>query len=178
MKDTVVARRYAKAFAEAFNEPSALKTVGEELKELAAVFGGSHLLRNVMLNPAMSMDIKKNVLEELLKKSGASKGTVSAMRLILDKERVAILGEIAEEFEKISFEVLGKARIGVTSAMELSGEEKELISAKLSEITGKEAVISMDVDSSLIGGIVAKIGSYVYDGSVKNQLKALRVGLR
>ena len=173
MRETAVARRYASAFAEAFSDD--LETVGSELAALADVFEDSRELKSVMLNPAIPGEVKKRVVDEALGKAGVHKSTSSAVRLVIEKGRFPLLKTIAGEFEKIAFETLGKVRIEITSAMELTEDERKEISEKLTRITGKKAVIDIKVDPSLIGGIVARIGSKVYDGSVRNQLKALRV---
>jgi len=93
------------------------------------------------------------------------------------KRRMGIIRFIAAEFERISFEVLGKVRAQVTSAVELTAVEVDSLRGSLSDFSGKEAVMEIKVDPSLIGGVVARIGSVVYDGSVANQLQSLRVRL-
>lgn len=178
MKETAVAKRYASAFVEVIKEPEALESTGRELGEIAKLFEESRILRNVILNPAIPAKVKQRVLDDVLEKSEVSDRTAGLVKLVLRKDRMNLLRDISEEFEKLSFQALGKVRVDVSSAMELTDDEREAVSKKLSAITGKEAVVSVSVDPSLIGGIVAKIGSYVYDGSVKNQLRALKVGLR
>jgi len=178
LKETAVARRYAKAFAEKYaKEPESLKTVLSELREFAEVFETSRQLRVVMLNPAISQPEKIAVLDGILGKMGASGKTREMVAHIIVKNRLALVGRMADEFEKISFEILGRVRVDVSTAAELSDKEKRDLVEKLSAITGKQAVTDITVDPSLIGGIVARVGSVMYDGSIKNQLKALRVGL-
>ncbi len=177
MKEKAVARRYARAFAEKFDEPKLLETISEELKSFAEVFDGARSLRTVMFHPAVGLEDKVGVLEGILRKLGASEQTSEVLIHLLEKGRLPIVRLVAEEFEKISFDMLDRVRVEVTTAAVISDSEKESLLKKLSAVSGKEAVINLKVDPSLIGGIVARIGSVIYDGSVKNQLKALRVGL-
>lgn len=177
MKESSTARRYAKAFTETFVEPSELEEVGRDLRAFADVFEESRQLRTVLLHPAVSLEEKRGVMQGVLEKLGAGMNARKLMDHVLDKDRLSLMPYIAEEYEKLSYEILGRVRVEVTSASPLSEDEVAGLSGKLSAIAGKEAVMDLNVDPSLIGGIVAKIGSVVYDGSVKNQLRALRVGV-
>lgn len=177
MKESSTARRYAKAFTGTFAEPSELEEVGRDLRGFADAFEESRQLRTVLLHPAVSLEEKRGVMQGVLEKLGAGMNARKLMDHVLDKDRLALTPYIAEEYEKLSYEILGKVRVEVTSASSLSEEEVAELSGKLSAMAGKEAVVDVNVDPSLIGGIVAKIGSVVYDGSVKNQLRALRVGV-
>ncbi|VAX21433.1 ATP synthase delta chain [hydrothermal vent metagenome] len=177
MKETAIASRYAKAFAESLGEGPLLDNIRKELDGVAEIFEENKQLRTIMLNPAIPLSVKKNVLEDIGAKIGVTQGTLKALLLVLTNGRINILKQIAEEFEKLVFETLGRVRVEVTSAMELSEDEMAALGEKLTALTGKKAVVDMKVDRSLIGGIVTKIGSSVSDGSVKNQLKTLQVGI-
>lgn len=176
MKDHLVARRYAVAFVDAVG-PGELEAAVEEIKALAAAFAESRPFRAVMANPAVPAEVKEKILGEILEKAGVSGKTASAAGIILANGRMALLPDIASQAEKISFDRLGKVMVEVTSALELGPSELGELERRLGEITGRKAVLEMRVDPSLIGGIVARIGSLVYDGSVRNQLRALKVGL-
>jgi len=177
LKQTAVARRYAKAFAESIGEPAALQTVLAELKEFSGVFERSKELRTVMLNPAVAQREKEGILDGLIEKMSVDGKTAGVLRHVLEKDRMGLVRLITDEFERFSFEIMGKVRVEVSTATELTQQEVAELAGKLSALSGKEAVISLKIDPSLIGGVVARIGSVVYDGSIKNQLKALRVGL-
>ncbi len=178
MKETAVARRYAKAFAEKYSkEPGSLETVLSELRGFAEVFETNRQLRVVMLNPAISQPEKISVLDGILEKMGAGGKAKEMLAHVIVKNRLALVERMADEFEKISFEILGRVRVDVSTAVELSDKEKQDLVEKLSAITSKQAVADITVDPSLIGGIIARVGSVMYDGSIKNQLKALRIGL-
>ena len=177
MKETVVARRYAKAFVEKFTDPGSLEAMGKDLIEFSAIFESERTLKMTMLNPAVPPEAKLAILEAVMKRMDLADPSRKALIHVLRKKRMGIIRFIASEFERISFGVLGKVRAQVTSAVELTADEADSLRKSLSEFFGKEAVMELKVDPSLIGGVVARIGSVVYDGSVANQLQSLRVRL-
>ena len=174
MKETIAARRYAKAMLEAFGKMEDLDRFSADFSALAKSFDESRDLTDVMQNPVFSDEEKMGILNDLLAKANAGDAISSSMRIILENRRFGSVVDIAEEFETLTFEALGKVRVEVASAEPLTEEEKSELTNKLSGLTGKKAVMSITQDKSLIGGIVARVGSKVYDGSVVNQLKALR----
>ncbi len=177
MKETAVAVRYAKAFIEVYKKSGDLDRISSEFSVMARLYSESHKLRNVIQNPAISLKVKEGILDDLAKKAGFDKDTSFALTFLLQNGRAQIINEVAEEFEKMVFAALGRVRVEVTSADELTDSDKQAIAEKIKENTGRDAVMDTQVDPSLIGGVITKIGSNVMDGSVKNQLKALRVGI-
>lgn len=177
MKETLAARRYARAMLEAVKEPSRLDAASLSLKDLAGLLDTSREFRVALENPAIPMETKKAVLDAVLEKLGMDKSAASMARLILENGRISLLPEVAREFDEMSNTALGRVRVGITSARALSADEEKSLKESLKRFTGKTAVITAKEDPSLIGGIVARIGGSVYDGSVKNQLKALKVSL-
>lgn len=177
MKDTAAARRYAKAFLDMFKSAGTLDKISAELRQMADAINKNADLRKLMMHPAVSPSIKKNILDQLMEKLGISGETTSALRLVLAKGRIGIVESIAVEFEKMSYEEMGLAKALVTSAMELDEDDRNRLAEKLTKLTGKKAILTVKVDPSLIGGIIAQIDSAVYDGSVRNQLEALKAAL-
>jgi len=177
LKETAVARRYAKAFTEKYRDPASLEAMSAQLKEFAEVFDREKVLRTVMLHPAVDVGEKQNALKQIVKTLGASDQTAKVLSHLLEKGRLPLVKLVSEEFEKISNDILGRVRVEVTAAAVVSDSDRKILADKLTVVSGKEAVIELKVDPSLVGGIVARIGSVVYDGSIKNQLKALRAGL-
>ena len=177
MKETAIARRYAKALLSKFADPKALESVGSDLNAFAAVFESERSLRMTMLNPSIPPAAKEAILGAIVEKMGLTDNAKKALSLVLLKGRLGLIRFIAAEFERLSFDALGKVRAQVSSAVELTPEEAASLKNSLTRYSGKEAVMEIKVDPSLIGGVVARIGSVVYDGSVANQLKAMRVRL-
>lgn len=177
MKEIPVARRYARALLGAVKEPSTLDAVAVSLKDLARLFDTSRELRIALENPAVPATAKKAVLEAVAAKMGMSEHAASMTRLVLENGRISLLSTIAQEFEDMVNTTLGRVKVSVTSARALSADEDKSLKESLKKFTGKTAVMTVSEDPSLIGGVVVRIGGAVYDGSVKNQLKALRVSL-
>ncbi len=174
MKETAVALRYAKALADCFDNET-LDKVSDELTEISTLVKDNRELRTVVLNPAIPLDAKQKTMGAIIKQANYKSETGDAVRTILGNGRIEIISVIAEEFEKLVFRALGKVRVKVTSAAKLSGDESGSLEGKLKSITGLDPVVDIDVDPSIIGGVVAQIGSVVYDGSIKSQLEALRI---
>lgn len=177
MKEIPVARRYARALLGAVKEPPTLDAVAVSLKDLARLFDTSRELRIALENPAVPATAKKAVLEAVAAKMGMSEHAASMTRLVLENGRISLLSTIAQEFEDMVNTTLGRVKVSVTSARALSADEDKSLKESLKKFTGKTAVMTVSEDQSLIGGVVVRIGGAVYDGSVKNQLKALRVSL-
>lgn len=175
MKETLVARRYARALVEALKDASRLDPVGANLREFGELFESNAELRVALENPAIPMQTKKAVLDAVLEKLKMDALAASMMRLTLENGRIGLLPLVAEEFEDMSNAALGRIKVGITSARPLSPEEENSMKGALKKFTGKTAVMTVKQDPSLIGGVVVRIGGSVYDGSVKNQLKALKV---
>lgn len=175
MKETLVARRYARGLAQALKETSRLEAVSAKLREFASLFETSREFRVALENPAIPMPAKKAVLDAVMEKLNMDAMAASMTRLALENGRIDILPLVAQEFEEMSNSALGRMKVEITSAHALSSDEEKSMKEALKKFTGKTAVMTVKKDPSLIGGVVVRIGGSVYDGSVKNQLKALRV---
>jgi F-type H+-transporting ATPase subunit delta len=175
LKETLVARRYARGLVQALKATSRLDAVSEKLREFAALFETSREFRVALENPAIPMQAKKAVLDAVLVKLNMDSLSSSMARLALENGRIYLLPLVAEEFEEMSNSALGRIKVEITSARALSSDEEKSLKESLKKFTGKTAVMTVKEDPSLIGGVVVRIGGSVYDGSVKNQLKALKV---
>lgn len=172
-----VAARYARALADLALAPASglepqavvrqMKAFEEELAHLAD-------LRNMLLSPAVQPPRKRAVVKRISEMLGVSRLVTNFLCLVIDRRRIAILPEIREAFQAILDERLGLAAAEVVSALELTGEQRDAIAAQLARMTGKDVRCSFSVDGALLGGAVARVGSTVYDGSVRGQLEGLR----
>jgi F-type H+-transporting ATPase subunit delta len=131
----------------------------------------------VLDNPAIPHKGKERVLEQLLAKMKPSKTTGNFLRVLLQNNRLGELIEINERFAAVLAERSGIVSAEVTSARELPQDEKTDFEKTLSQLTGKNMQITYSVDESLIGGAVTRIGSTVYDASVKTKLENLKAEL-
>jgi F-type H+-transporting ATPase subunit delta len=175
---TVVARRYAKALLETVAERNGnLDAIHGELKELATLIEESRDLRRLLYSPSVRMEIKMGIIEDILQRAGLSEVTQTFVKLLVERGRVRYLQAIADTFEELANERLGRVKVSVTTASPLEEDEIERLSSELSRTTGKKVIVETKVDPSLIGGMVVRVGDRVLDGSLKHQLDALRESL-
>jgi F-type H+-transporting ATPase subunit delta len=173
---SAVAARYANALADvvtASTSPLSPQQAVDELRTFEATLRGSTELQNALITPAVAGSRKKAVvarIADLLKLSPVSR---NFLFVLVDRRRIASLSEIIQDFEAVVDARLGFARAEVTSARELSEGQRGELNSKLERLTGKRIRMRFTVDQALIGGAVARIGSTVYDGSVRGQLASL-----
>ena len=135
-------------------------------------------LEQAICNPLYGASGRKNVLEAVIGKVGISKIVASFLLLLFDKGRFDFIGDINEFYQKLADELKGVLRASLVSASELSSETVEKIRTTLSKRTGKDIILKVEQDPSLIGGIVSRIGDLVLDGSIKSQLLNMRESLK
>src|SRR5215471_12653899 len=170
-----VAGRYARAFAEVVVERKLdpEKAVAE-LTQMADLISSSHELNNVLLNPSVEHKQKINLLDAIIKKMGASKLLRNFIAVLIDYKRIGQIGEIKEQFRREMDARMGIADARVSSARELTAAEKKSLEQRLAAVTGKTIRATYSEDTGLLGGAVVRIGSTVYDGSVRGQLQRLK----
>lgn len=173
----VLARRYAKAVIDLAQEAGILREVGEDLDRIADLFHESEDLVNVFSDPTVASEAKERVLAEILEKGGVQDLTMKFIHVVLQKGRILGVGEIAGAYRDLMDQLENRIRAKVVTAGRLSDEEKDRIRDALSRISGKDVLLELEVDESLLGGAVAYMGSQVYDGSIKNQLTQIKDNL-
>lgn len=178
MKNLAVARRYAKALMLIGKEDGQAEQYREELGALAGLIGREDMLEQAICNPLHDAQDRRIVLQKVIEKLNLSKVMSSFLLLLFDKGRIGFLGAINEFYQKLADELKGIARASLVSATELSSEAVDKIKEALSKMTGNEIILDTKQDSSLIGGIVTKIGDLVLDGSIKTQLLNMSESLK
>jgi F-type H+-transporting ATPase subunit delta len=171
---TVVAHRYARALADVVASKGNYLPVLGELEDFAAAYRLSLELREVCETPAVSMAQKLKVLDALAAHLGSSQIALNFLRVVMSHYRMPILGEILQAFRNVAYSRLGIVQVKISSAASLSNEERELLQARFNELTRKRADLEFRLESGLIGGLVAQIGSTVYDGSIRGHLERIR----
>jgi F-type H+-transporting ATPase subunit delta len=174
MSIETVARRYGTALADVVLKTGEADVVRTELAMFGQLFAANEDLGNVLGNPAITHVSKENVLGELIKRSKPSSTTSNFLRLLLRNNRLGELVEINERFEAVLKERSGIVGAEVISARELPAAERTEFEKSLEKLTGKDMQIKFAVDPDIIGGVVTRIGSKVYDGSVRTKLDNLR----
>jgi F-type H+-transporting ATPase subunit delta len=168
-----IARRYAKALVQLGAEEGAVAGFHGELSGFDAVISAHGDLRAVFSDPAFGAEAKKNILQDLIGKLAVSKTVANFLLLLLDKNRLGLLGQITQSYGTLADELSGVVRPTLISALPLAEGQIAEIKGSLEKMTGKQVVLKMEVDPELIGGVVTKIGDQLFDGSVRTQLKRI-----
>lgn len=172
-----VAQRYAGALADVVIAQSEAEKVKKELAAFVALVEESADLRNLLVTPAVTPEQKHAVIEKLLARLGAGKTLKNFLFVLVDNRRAGLLAQIQPAFEEELLARQGIAEAQVTSARELTAAEKQELTVALAKLTGKRVEAKYALDTELIGGAVARIGSTIYDGSVREQLRRLQTKL-
>ncbi|MBU0673238.1 MAG: F0F1 ATP synthase subunit delta [Proteobacteria bacterium] len=178
MKNTVLAKRYAKALFAVGKEENALEEYSRSLTELAGLSVEIPELLDGLTNPQYPQDVREKVMVYLVGVIQAPQLMVNFLNLLVLKRRANVLSDIAEVFQQMVDAENNRCQGIVVSATELGAELNEKIKATLEKLTGKQVIMQNQVDPSIIGGIVAKVGDLVLDGSIKTQLTGLKESIK
>jgi F-type H+-transporting ATPase subunit delta len=177
MISSAVVNRYANALADVVLAPRAgvePAQVVEQLRSFDEAVASARDLRSVLTSPAIPVARKRAVIKDIAEKLGLATVVRNFVLVVSDHRRSDALGQIVEAFEESLDSRLGFVRAEVHSASELSREQQNELSAQLGHLAGAQVRMRFVVEPELIGGVTAKIGSKVYDGSVKGQLAEMR----
>jgi F-type H+-transporting ATPase subunit delta len=170
-----VASTYARAFADVVLSAhlDADRSIGE-LRTIASLLRESTDLRRVWENPAVPAEQKRRLLDVISERDGISRPVRNLVAVLIDHRRVHFLEPIVVQLEKELDARLGFAEAQITSARPLGDAEKREFEAQVGKLTGKKVRARYGQDASLLGGAVVRLGSTIYDGSVKGQLERLK----
>ena len=174
MSSETVARRYASALADVVSERNEAQLVQAELAAWAKMISENNALLEAFSNPTVAYEQKRNLLNELITRTKVRPTTTNFLRTLLKNQRLAELPQVNDKLAQILDERAGIVSAEIISARPVADNAKDLLEEKLREITGKKARLTFATDESLLGGIITRIGSTIYDGSVSNQLSRLR----
>ena len=170
-----VTNTYARAFAEAvFDGRLDPDKILREAQAVAALVAGNKELRAVWEAPSITAEQKRAVLDAIVVREGISKTVRNFVAVLIDHRRINFLGPIVKQFEQELNQRLGFAEAAIASAHELNPTDRQTIEFQLEKLTGKKVRARYSRDESLLGGAVVKIGSTIYDGSVKGQLERIK----
>jgi len=175
MTSRTAAARYARAVLDvASKEAVDLETVAREIDDFIAFLEGQPALDRVLRNPAVPAPRKRAAMVEITKLSGFSPIVSKLLILLADRDRIVLLPEVSATYHEMLADRHNVVRAEVTSSEPLSPERIDAIERRLAAVTGKRVSMTTKVEKDLIGGIVARVGSTVYDASVATQLKRIR----
>lgn len=177
MISSAVARRYAKALLAIGIDTNAVDQIGSELASLSKVFTEHKELTSVLQNPSYSHEKRRAVVVGLVQRLAPSKTLNNFLLLLTDRNRIAILKDVAAAYAVMVDEHAGRLRAEVSTAQPLDEAAVQRLKEALSKATGKDVIISQETDASLIAGTVSRMGSVIYDGSVRTRMEQLRNAL-
>jgi F-type H+-transporting ATPase subunit delta len=171
---SAIARRYAKALVQLGAESGSVGAFNAELARINSTLDANRNLAALFSNPAYGADDKREILRQVAAKLEISPLINNFLLLLLDRNRMTCLPQIVSSYAKLADELSGVVRPVVTSGMPLDVKQVADIKEALEKTTGKKVELTVQVDPSLIGGVVTKIGDRVFDGSVKTQLDRIQ----
>jgi F-type H+-transporting ATPase subunit delta len=169
-----LARRYARAVLEIGTANGNLDKIGADLRSLAKAMRESAELVTALTNPAIRRADRRRVIDGLLQRIGAEPHTKNLVYLLLDGERLGSLEAISREVDAMIEAKAGRMSAEITSARPLDATQLSQIITSLEKLSGKKVAVTRREDPDLLGGVVAKLGDTVYDGSLRTQLRTLR----
>lgn len=172
-----VARRYASALADVVIERREEREVQKEIELWASMIDSNPQLKEVFANPTVAYEQKRTVLEELISRTRVRETTASFLRVLLRNQRLAQLPEVTARFGQVLDERAGVVAAEITTARVIPEELKQSLHDALAAASGRTVRLTFATDEAIIGGLVARIGSTVFDGSVENNLARLADGL-
>ncbi len=170
----MVARRYAAALADVVLENGEAAEVQRELSDWEGLIQSNPQLQEVFRNPTVALDQKRAVLNKLIERTRPRQTTVNFLKVLLQNQRLTELSEINRKLIEILDERAGMVAATVTTARSISESSQQQLHVKLSSLTSKQVRLNFVTDPDLIGGLITRIGSTVYDGSVRNQLQQIK----
>ena len=174
MINQILAKRYAKALLTLGREDGNFEQYGEELNRFVTFWESETEFADAAANPLYAKEDRKTIVNAVVDKMELSPVFKSLLDLMIEKNRLAIMPEVGIFYQKLLDELNNISRAKVTSATPLSEEAMESIKTSLEKTTGSSIIVEAEVDPELIGGVVARVGDLVLDGSVRNQLTSIK----
>lgn len=177
MIDLTVARRYAKALLTLGQEDGKYKEYGEGISGFAHLLQREPELRDALLNPVFSREDRRKLLLRMIELLQMPPLVANLLQLMFDKLRLNALDGVAQSYQQLVDGAENVSRAKVKAAIPLEDATRKRLQQTMEKLTGTTVVMEVEEDPSIIGGIVARVGDLVLDGSVRTQLNSLRESL-
>ena len=178
MTNKSAALRYARALLDvAVKEKAALDQIADELEAFVDLFKQNPSLEKVMLNPAVPVPRKRAAMVELVDRAHLSSILSKLLVLLAERDRLVLLPDLLAAYRERLLDYQKVVRAEVTTATPIGPERAQAIEQGLARVTGRTVRLGTRVDPSIIGGVVARIGDTIYDGSVTRQLELMKKSL-
>jgi len=178
MSVTAISRRYAEALADVAFDRNLVEQAERDLGGFAQLVGANRELYDVFASPVVSQPDKRRVLDALIDRARPDRMVANLLRVMLDHYRLHHVEAVYEQFRRDVNERRGVVAAEVVTAQAVGPAERDALSRKLEEMTGKRVELQFKTDASLIGGVVTRLGSVVYDGSIRTQLQGIKERLK
>ena len=177
MRQTILARRYAKALFSLGKEQGKNEKYSEVLGAIAELYKDESVA-NALVNPLYPLEARQKVMAKIAELAKADDVMTRFLQLLVEKKRAEILPDIADEMRVMVDQEQNISHGSVVSAIKLDKGLEKKIQQTLEKVTGKKVILETTVDPSIIGGIIAKVGDLVLDGSIKTQLNGLKESIK
>ncbi len=175
MKQIILAKRYAKAIFSLGKEQNKIDTYAETLGAIAELYESpEHEVADALTNPLYPLEARQKVMAKIAEAADADTIMAAFLNLLIEKKRVDVLPEIAREVQVMVDREENISHGSVTSAVKLNSALLEKIQATLEKITGNKVILETQVDPSIIGGLVVKLGSRMVDSSLRTKLNSIK----
>ncbi len=172
MPQTPAARRYAKALLELAQEQKTQEQIGQELSQIAAALAEPEVAQ-ILTRQAPSAKGSKDLVKQLVTSVSLHPLLVNFLGVLAENDRVSALIDINETYHTLLEEALGRVRIQIRSAAQLSKKELQSVVEAFGKLTKKTVIPTVEVDPELLGGVVVTLGGQVYDASLKSQIRRM-----
>jgi F-type H+-transporting ATPase subunit delta len=174
MSNQASAKRYAKALLDVAIKEADPVTVERDLAAFADVFAAHEELRRSLTNPVVPVQAKRAVIDQLVARIEPVQPVVKLMRLLADRDRLELLPDLMNAYRERLMDHQNVVRAEVVSTIPLAQDRAALLQRQLGAVTGRTVNLETRVDPSILGGLVARVGTVVYDGSIATQLAKMK----
>ena len=178
MSTRASAARYARALLDVVIKEGNPEQVERELSSFADLFAQNPNLERVLTNPAVPVSGKRGIVTELSSRLGLSSPLAKLLLLLADRDRLVLVPDLVAVYRDRLMDHLQVVRANITTAEPLGEATLAVLKQRLAEMTGRQVTMTTRLDPSIIGGIIARVGTTVYDGSVATQLDKIKNRLR
>ncbi len=178
MNEGSVGRRYARALYGLAHEDGAVAKIGADLDAFNAMLAAAGpALETVLYSPLYTPSERRAVLSKLLPRLEFHRHTANLIHLMVDKDRLSAFADMSRAFRELADLAAGRVRASAVSPAPIDAMQRRRVVEALARATGKEIVLETQVDPSLLGGMVVRVGTWLFDASVRARLEQLKLNL-